>query len=98
MVDRIGRRRAVGGREEQSNLDVVDGLTGQGSDQRGLEEVPVFAHDGDELIADGGADADPDDVLRALVGFTYGATGPGWEASARRLIDILMDGLRPSPQ
>jgi AcrR family transcriptional regulator len=43
-------------------------------------------------------DADPDDLLRALVGFTYGATGPGWEASARRLIDILMDGLRPSSE
>jgi len=40
------------------------------------------------------ADADPADILRALIGFTYGATGPGWEASARRLIDILMDGLR----
>ena len=41
------------------------------------------------------ADADPADLLRALVGFTYGATGPGWQASALRLIDILMDGLRP---
>jgi hypothetical protein len=41
------------------------------------------------------ADADPADLLRALVGFTYGNAGPGWEASARRLIDILMDGLRP---
>jgi hypothetical protein len=43
-------------------------------------------------------DADPNDILRALVGFTYGATGPGWEASARRLIDILMDGLRQPRQ
>jgi AcrR family transcriptional regulator len=43
------------------------------------------------------ADVDPADVLRALVGFTYGNTGPGWEASALRLIDILMDGLRPPP-
>ncbi len=41
------------------------------------------------------ADADPNDVLRALIGFTYGNTGPGWEASALRLIDILMDGLKP---
>jgi AcrR family transcriptional regulator len=41
------------------------------------------------------ADADPNDVLRALVGFTYGNTNPGWEDSALRLIDILMDGLRP---
>jgi len=39
---------------------------------------------------------DSDDLLRALVGFTYGNTGPGWEASARRLIDLLMDGLQPS--
>ena len=40
-------------------------------------------------------DVDPNDLLRALVGFTYGAVGPGWQASALRLIDILMDGLRP---
>ncbi len=43
------------------------------------------------------ADVDPNDLLRALVGFTYGAAGPGWQASALRLIDILMDGLRPQP-
>ena len=43
------------------------------------------------------ADADPQDILRALIGFTYGASGPGWEASAQRLIDILMDGLRQRP-
>ena len=42
------------------------------------------------------ADADPDDLLRALVGFTFGNTSPGWQASALRLIDILMDGLRAS--
>src|SRR5271154_6675992 len=41
-------------------------------------------------------DADPSDLLRALVGFTYGAPGPGWQASALRLIDLLMDGLRPA--
>jgi AcrR family transcriptional regulator len=38
---------------------------------------------------------DPSDLLRALVGFTYGNTSPGWQASALRLIDILIDGLRP---
>jgi AcrR family transcriptional regulator len=41
-------------------------------------------------------DVDPNDLLRALVGFTYGAVGPGWQDSAMRLIDILMDGLRPA--
>jgi AcrR family transcriptional regulator len=40
-------------------------------------------------------DVDPNDLLRALVGFTYGNTSPEWQASALRLIDILMDGLRP---
>ena len=40
-------------------------------------------------------DTDPNDLLRALIGFTYGNASPGWQASALRLIDILMDGLRP---
>jgi len=39
-------------------------------------------------------DIDPTDLLRALVGVSYGNPDVGWEASARRLIDILMDGLR----
>jgi AcrR family transcriptional regulator len=39
-------------------------------------------------------DVDPNDLLRALVGFTYGNASPGWQASALRLIDILIDGLR----
>jgi hypothetical protein len=47
-------------------------------------------------IADGHVrnDIDPSDLLRALVGVSYGNPDAGWEASARRLIDILMDGLR----
>ena len=39
-------------------------------------------------------DIDPPDLLRAMVGVSYGNPEAGWEASARRLIDILMDGLR----
>ena len=39
-------------------------------------------------------DADPNDLLRALVGFTFGNTSPNWQPSALRLIAILMDGLR----
>jgi AcrR family transcriptional regulator len=39
-------------------------------------------------------DIDPTDLLRGMVGVSYGNTDQGWEASARRLIDILMDGLR----
>jgi AcrR family transcriptional regulator len=36
----------------------------------------------------------PSDLLRALIGVSYGNPDADWEASARRLIDILMDGLR----
>ncbi len=40
------------------------------------------------------ADIDPSDLLRAMVGVSYGNPDVGWEDSARRLIDLLMDGLR----
>ena len=43
------------------------------------------------------ADTGDDDVYRMLVGMTHGYEQPGWEASARRLIAILMAGLRVSP-
>jgi AcrR family transcriptional regulator len=39
-------------------------------------------------------DIDPSDLLRALVGVSYSNPDVGWEASARRLVDIVMDGLR----
>jgi AcrR family transcriptional regulator len=39
-------------------------------------------------------DIDPSDLLRAMVGVSYGNPDTGWQASARRLVDILMDGLR----
>ena len=39
-------------------------------------------------------DIDPSDLLRAMVGMSYGNPDADWQASARRLIDILMDGLR----
>ena len=42
------------------------------------------------------ADANPDDLLRALLGFTYGNADPAWRGSALRLIDLVMDGLRPA--
>lgn len=38
------------------------------------------------------SDTDPDDLLRALVGVFHTSAIPGWEASARRLVDILIAG------
>ena len=37
-------------------------------------------------------DLDPMDLLRALVGVSNVASGPDWQQSARRLVDILLSG------
>jgi AcrR family transcriptional regulator len=39
-------------------------------------------------------DIDPSDLLRAMIGVSYQNPDAAWEASARRVIDLLMDGLR----
>src|SRR5258707_8360408 len=41
------------------------------------------------------ADLDPFDLLRALIGVSNVASGPDWPQSARRLVDILINGSRP---
>jgi len=40
-------------------------------------------------------DLEPYDLLRALIGVSNVATGPDWQESARRLVDILIKGSRP---
>jgi hypothetical protein len=40
------------------------------------------------------ADVDPDDVLRAMGSVWLVTDEPGWEERARRLLGLLMDGLR----
>jgi AcrR family transcriptional regulator len=43
------------------------------------------------------SDTDPNDLVRALVGVFHTTAVPGWEASARRLVDILIAGSRSTP-
>jgi AcrR family transcriptional regulator len=40
-------------------------------------------------------DLDPFDLLRALIGVSNVASGPDWQQSAKRLVDILIIGSRP---
>jgi AcrR family transcriptional regulator len=40
-------------------------------------------------------DLDPFDLLRALIGVSNVASGPDWQQSARRLVDILITGSQP---
>ena len=41
-------------------------------------------------------DLDPTDLLAALVGVANVAASPDWKASAKRLVDILINGSRPA--
>jgi len=40
-------------------------------------------------------DLEPFDLLRALIGVSHVASGPEWQQSARRLVDILITGSQP---
>jgi AcrR family transcriptional regulator len=40
------------------------------------------------------ADTDPDDIVRGLIGVFHTTNFPGWESSARRIVDILIEGSR----
>lgn len=44
------------------------------------------------------ADTDPNDFVRALVGVFHTTALPGWEQSARRIVDILIAGSRSTPK
>ena len=43
-------------------------------------------------------DLDPIDLLRALIGIANLSASPDWQPSARRLVDILITGSRPTRQ
>ncbi len=41
------------------------------------------------------AGIDPDDIIRAFIGVFHTTSLPGWESSARRIVDILINGSCP---
>jgi len=41
------------------------------------------------------ADIAPEDLYRMLMGMSYGYDRPDWESSARRLVEVLVAGLKP---
>jgi AcrR family transcriptional regulator len=63
---------------------------------RGLIHA-AFTRSVERAIASGDLreDTDPSDFVRALVGVFHTTASPGWEPSARRLVDILIAGSRP---
>ena len=47
-----------------------------------------------EIVMDG---IEPLDLLRAIYGVATASPGPSWDRAARRMVDILISGLRPRP-
>ena len=43
-------------------------------------------------------DTDPQDLLRAMIGVFHTTFIPGWEASARRIVDVLLAGVQARPE
>jgi AcrR family transcriptional regulator len=94
FVDYIARKKVMA-----SALSALGGGTTElfaSSGERITEAIKLLV---DRAAAAGEirAGVDPLDLLLALVGISYGRSGSGWQASALRLIDILMDGLRRQP-
>jgi AcrR family transcriptional regulator len=60
----------------------------------------AFVASVERAIANGDlrSDTDPNDFVRALVGIFHTTASPGWEPSARRLVDILIAGSRSTPK
>jgi AcrR family transcriptional regulator len=70
-------------------------------------DSPLFSHTRDKIVgalallleagAAGGSlrgDVDPEDVMRAMSAVWHLPMGPGWQDHVRRLLDLLVDGLR----
>ncbi len=57
----------------------------------------AFIRSVERAIASGelSPETNPNDFVRALIGIFHTTALPGWEASARRLVDILIAGSRP---
>ncbi len=71
---------------DMSDLQAASGLKVKAAISRLAD---VAAANGDIRL-----DLEPLDLLRALVGVSQVSSGPGWESSARRLVDILIAGMR----
>ncbi|MGM4891866.1 TetR/AcrR family transcriptional regulator [Tardiphaga sp. 839_C3_N1_4] len=91
FVDHIATKQLMAG--------VLGSIVGGTSDlyaDAGAQIKTAMAMLVDRAVADGyiRLDLDPLDMLRALAGVANVSAGPNWEASAKRLVDILIAGVR----
>ena len=95
LIEHISRKQLI--------LPAMDTVTG--GSMRLLEGSRPLIHTAfvaavKNAIASGDlrSDTDPIDFVRALVGVFHTTALPGWEPSARRLVDILIAGSRTMPK
>ena len=91
LIDHVASKKLI--------LPAMD--TVAGGSMRLIEGARGLIHDAfialvQRAIGSGGlrADTNPDDFVRALVGVFHTMALPGWEPSARRIVDILIAGSR----
>ncbi len=93
FIDHVAEKKLI-----ISAMDTVPG--GSARLMEGARSVihSTFAGSVERAIASGDlrSDTDPSDFVRALVGIFHTTAFPGWEPSARRLVDILIAGSRSS--
>jgi AcrR family transcriptional regulator len=89
FIDHVSEKKLI--------ISVMD--TVPGGSMRLMEGSRSLVHDTfitsvQRAIANGDlrADTDPNDFVRALVGVFHTTALPGWEQSARRIVDILIAG------
>jgi AcrR family transcriptional regulator len=90
-------------------LDYIATKRGMGTALRAAaaNDSPLFARTREQilgalrLLLDAGAaagtlraDVDPTDVMRVINGIWYLPSGPQWRADVRRMLDLVIDGLR----
>ena len=93
FIDHVADKRLI--------LPVLDSVAGgsvrlfEGARERIHRAVLALVQ---RMIASGDlrADLKSDDLVRALIGVFHTLDMPGWEASARRIVNILIAGSRPT--
>ena len=84
------QRAGCNGAACHAQMYIMGALLRHGSEAQKNAYLPMIASG--ELRAD----TNPDDFVRALVGVFHTTAIPGWEQSARRLVNILIAGSRPT--
>ena len=92
FIDHVAGKRLI--------LPAMDTVTG--GSMRLIEGTRGMVHDAFVVLVERAikagelrSDTDPSDFVRTLVGVFHTTASPGWEASARRIVDILIAGSRP---